>query len=224
MFIQRQQDPHMTRPALARLVSLAATVGPFAALACGDPAGPGAPSSYDVTVTPRGPSGAPGRFTGTNAGYGVVRTPTNPTQTTWAALMTIRLMKKSGDAPVAVFVVLFPDTTVRLGRFEIWHPRTGPRPAGAVATGHVIPPDGVGIREIESGQLELAAGPSGVVEGSFTAQVLRVPIGGIVEVEADAAGQFVARRLTSPGQCPTSQCSVSMVSGWTEGPSPSIAP
>ena len=200
----------MTRPALARLVSLAATVGPLAALACGDSTGPGAASSYDVIVTPRGPSEAPGRFTGTNAGYVIVRTPTNPTQTTWAALMTIRL-RKSDDFLVAEFVVLFPDTTVRLGRFDIWHPRTGPRPEGAVATGHVILPNGVGIREIESGRLELAAGPSGVVEGSFTAQLLRVPIGGIVGVEADAAGQFVARRLTSPGQCPTSQCRVSMV-------------
>ena len=200
----------MTRIALALFVSLAATTGPLAALACGNPAGPGAPSSYDVTVTPRGLSGAPGRFTGTNAGYVVVRTPTNPTQTTWAALSTIRL-RKSNDFLVAEFVILFPDTTVRLGRFEIWHPRTGPRPAGAVATGYVIPPNGVGMREIQSGQLELAVGPSGVVAGSFTAQLLRVPISGIVEVEADAAGQFVARRLTSPGQCPLSQCKVSMV-------------
>ena len=200
----------MTRPALARLVSLAATVGPLAAVACGDPAGPGAPSSFDVTVIPREQSGTAGRFTGTNAGYVIVRTPTNPTQTTWAAVMTIRL-RKSDDFLVAEFRVLFPDTTVRLGRFAIWHPRTGPQPAGAVAIGYVIRPNGVGVREIESGELELAVGPSGLVEGSFTTQLVPLPIQGLVEGVADATGQFVARRLTSPGQCPTSQCRVSMV-------------
>ena len=47
--------------------------------------------------------------------------------------------------------------------------------------------------EIESGQLVLAEGPGGVVEGSFTAQLLPVPMAGvIVEVVADAAGQFIA--------------------------------
>ena len=184
----------MIRPALALFVSLPATTGPLAALACGESAGPEASSSYDVTVTPRGPNGVPARFTGTNAGYVIALTPVDERQTIWSSMLTIRLLKS--DAPVAVFVIVFPDTATRFGRFEIWHPRTGPRPAGAVATAHVMPPNGVGIREIEAGQLELAEGPGGVFEGSFTAQLLRIPIGGIVGVEADAGGQFVARRLT----------------------------
>jgi hypothetical protein len=65
----------MTGSVLALFVSLGATAGPLVGLACGDPAGPGGPSSYDVTVTPREPNGVPARFTGTNAGYVVARTP-----------------------------------------------------------------------------------------------------------------------------------------------------
>ena len=199
----------MIRPAFALFVSLRATTGPLAALACGESAGPEAPSSYDVTVTPRGPDGVPARFTGTNAGYVVALIPIDERQTMWSSILTIRLLKS--DAPVAVFVVVFPDTAVQFGRFEIWHAGTKPRPAGAVTIGHVVPANGAGIREIESGQLELAEGPSGVVEGSFTAQLLRVPIGGIDGVEADAGG---AVRRPSPNAMSSSGRSSDGAESW----------
>jgi len=184
----------MTRPALALVASLAATA-PLAVLACGDAAGPGPAPSYEVTVTPRGPGGVPARFAGKHAGHVVARIPIDARQTMWRAMLTIRLMNAS-DAPVAVLTLFFPDTAVGYGRIELERLR-GPFPGDrVVATGQVVRPDGVGLHEIESGQLELAQGPGGVVEGRFTARLVPIQAGGILEVVADAAGQFVTHRIT----------------------------
>ena len=89
------------------------------------------------------------------------------------------------------------DTTLRYGQIELEPGRLGPFPDRLVATGYVVRPDGTGLYQITSGQLQLAKGADGVLQGSFTAELSPVgPADATAEVVADAAGQFVARRLT----------------------------
>jgi len=191
IFLPRHQLSHMTRPARAVLVSLAA-------LACGGgPFGPGTPAAtYEVMVTPRDPKAATSRFVGTKAEHVGARIPIDSRQTIWRAKLSIRLMNKTG-ALVGVMDLVFPDTTLRYGQIELERGRLGPFPDRLVATGYVVRPDGMGLYQITSGQLQLAKGAEGVLQGSFTAELSPVvPADATAEVVADAAGRFVARRLT----------------------------
>jgi len=66
-------------------------------------------------------------------------------------------MNKTG-APVGVLDLVFPDTTLRYGQIELERGRLGSFPDRLVATGYVVRPDGMGLYQITSGQLQLAKG------------------------------------------------------------------